>query len=224
MHRPMMLRATVTLAAFFVANRALAQDPPPSASPKNEPAVSTDAGAPTGRNSELEVRPTTPSKDRFRPVALTLNPLSLLFLQRIGLNVEWLPTTHHAIAFNPSFQFGDNSVEQVARHRVFSGELGYHYYLGSKGADGIWFGPSVLAHREEAEGAASAPLNRSGTVHALGGAFDVGGQVIVDGGFTIGAGVGLMYLASLDGPGPEVRAVPTDKLTGRLLCTLGFSF
>jgi hypothetical protein len=171
--------------------------------------------------------PPTQESERFRPFALTANPLSLL-LQKFGANVEWLPARHHALVLSPSFQLGTLETPVLdTRHRILTVEAGYHYYSGRRGADGFYFGPSFVLSRESVEVEASTldDLSIVSTRLALGGAFDVGGQFVASKGFTVGGGAGLMYLFGLGGPGTRVAdGVHRDTVLPRLLFTIGYSF
>jgi hypothetical protein len=178
--------------------------------------------------SEITPKPEK-TEESFRNFSLTGNPLSLL-LVKFGFNAEWLPARHHAIILSPSYQLGTvRTPELDSRHRIMAVEAGYHYYLGTRGADGVYFGPSLVAARERLDiEATSMELPTYETVRwALGGAMDVGGQVVTSSGFTAGAGVGLMYLFGLGGS-PEIPAATQglrrDVIAPRLLCTAGYSF
>ncbi len=97
-----------------------------------------------GKKSPDQVAKSQKPEPEFKPIALTLNPLSLI-LTRIGLNVEYLPAAHHGIMLNPYGQFisaGDNA--NGTKYTNWGAELGYHFYTGSKGANGFFVGPSLV--------------------------------------------------------------------------------
>src|SRR5687767_10081789 len=94
-------------ASTFVTTSAFAQDATPTpapaaATPATTPASPT-AAAPAVPVQEDKPKPPPTDEDEFKPIALSANPLSLI-LTRIGVNVEWLPVTHHALVLNPYFQ------------------------------------------------------------------------------------------------------------------------
>jgi hypothetical protein len=106
------------------------------------------------------------------------------------------------------------------------GELGYRLYSGARGADGLFVGASFvsmpLAYPRLANDLASADLVR---FSALGAALDIGGQLVTSSGFTIGGGVGVMYL---DYRVPtDIRKIDIDfepHILPRVLLTAGWSF
>lgn len=163
----------------------------------------------------------------FKPITLTINPLSLA-LGRIGANIEYLPVRHHAIVLNPFFQslsVGDGATK--TSYTNLGGELGYHFYTGDIGASGFYFGPSLFAMNSSASASATtngATTNASSSIFVYGAAFDVGGQYVAKNGFTIGGGAGAMYLAAND---TNTQTSSTFKVSGvlpRLLFTIGYSF
>jgi hypothetical protein len=181
--------------------------------------VSDNPGAPR------DAGPESKSGDNFHPLALTLNPLSLL-LGRIGANVEYLPAKHHAIMLNPYMSSAKvESSDVKTSFSSYGAELGYHFYTGNKGANGFYVGPSVLVVRTTAKdecinGACSAAADVDFLTY--GAALDFGGQYVSDGGFTIGGGAGAMYLrssASADGS----KTMKFEGFVPRVLFTVGYS-
>ena len=190
-------------------------------------ASTTPLFTPTPAGSDGTPRDRGTSSDTgsgFHPVALTLNPLSLL-LGRIGANVEYLPAKHHAIMLNP--YMSSVSVESTNVKTSFSSygaELGYHFYTGSKGANGFYVGPSLMAMRTTSKAECTGPCTGSADVDFLtyGAALDFGRQYVSDGGFTIGGGGGAMYLRSTASPDGS-NTVKFEGFVPRILFTVGYS-
>jgi len=178
--------------------------------------------------------PRSSQEDTRRPIAVTINPLGLAF-QRYGGNVEASPLPHHVFTgslYAQAIPMG--LVKSLSGHdeihdnsgASLGGELGYRIYTGSLGADGLFAGASFLSMplaypRIDAD-LRSADLVR---FNALGGAFDIGAQKITESGFTIGGGVGVMYL-SYAMPS-DIRRIPIGlepHVLPRLLLAAGWSF
>ncbi len=156
------------------------------------------------------------------------------------MNVEYLPVKHHALIVNPYFQ--RNAIdEEIAgiklgesTYTTFGGEVGYRFYSGSNGASGLFIGPSFFMQRTHASISVPAgnvvnaqgptPTTTSeGDMTTYGGIIDIGGQTVLKGGFTAGAGAGLMYMWTSSGPTQGA----TDRYKGlspRILLTVGYSF
>lgn len=162
---------------------------------------------------------------RFRPLALTANPLTLV-LGRIGANIEYLPVPHHGIMLNP--YYSSVSVETPdarTEFEFFGGELGYHFYTGRKGANGFFVGPSFVYMRttsssECLEAGCSVEPEIDFTTYGV--AVDLGGQVVFDNGITLGAGGGLMYLTS-SGGSEGGSLIKFQGTLPRILFTIGYS-
>jgi hypothetical protein len=185
------------------------------------------------QDEDKSVPPRQSQDDTRRFVAVTLNPLALA-VQRYGANVEVSPVPHHVLIgslYSQSIPLW--LVKSVSgRDEVhgggasLGGELGYRLYSGRSGADGLFVGPSFvsmpLAYPRLASDLASADLVR---FNALGAAFDIGVQKVTSSGFTIGGGVGVMYL-SYDLPNDSRRLPLTIEphVLPRLLLAAGWSF
>ena len=184
-----------------------------------------------------EDRPHPPREalgDTRMPVTVTVNPLGLA-IQRYGANLEVVPVPHHALVGSLYSQSiptwiikdvsGRNEINQPGGASL-GGELGYRLYSGRVGADGLFVGGSFvsmpLAYPRLASDLASADLVR---FSALGAALDVGLQKVTRSGFTVGGGVGVMYL---DYQVPnDNRRIPINiepHVLPRLLLTAGWSF
>lgn len=184
-----------------------------------------------------EDRPHPPREgqdDTRKVVTVTVNPLGLA-IQRYGANVEVSPFAHHAFVGSlysqtiPIWLIKDVSGRDEINQQggaSLGGELGYRLYSGKVGADGAFIGGSFvsmpLAYPRLASDLASADLVR---FSALGAALDVGVQKVTASGFTIGGGVGVMYL---DYQVPnDNRRIPLSiepHVLPRLLLAAGWSF
>ena len=137
-----------------------------------------------------------------RPVAITFDPAALV-LGRLSANVEFLLAPHHSLVLSPNvlaFQEGHGGRYDLAseglgfateRSNSFGGELGYHYWWRwRRSLMGPYFGPSLLLGS-----VTNASVGPTAAAQAYwGGAFDAGGQGVLPGGFTIGAGIGLGFI------------------------------
>lgn len=181
--------------------------------------------APSAPAAEAPVAAEAPQKaataERFRPVTLSLNPLSFL-LARFGANVEVLPAKHHAFMLSPYYQFGETKgLGPTTHHSVFAGEVSYRFYSGSLGANGLYVGPSFILGRESVR---SLTPGFDTNITTIGAAIDAGGQLIEKNGLTIGLGAGVGYLTALDGNGKLAGSVFVDRPMLRMQFTVGYSF
>ncbi len=193
------------------------------ASAADEPAPPTPS--PAVATPQPDVALATKPEPAFKSVTLTLNPLSLL-LTRVGLNVEYLPTRHHAIVLNPYFQSLSAGVDGGTKtsYTNFGGELGYHFYTGDNGASGFYIGPSLLAMKSNASTSYANGPSTSASIFVYGAALDIGGQYVGKSGFTIGGGVGAMYLAANDTNTATTSSFKVSGVLPRFLFTIGYSF
>jgi hypothetical protein len=193
------------------------------------------AGIPraNAQDDDKSVSPRQGQDDTRRFVAVTINPLGLA-VERYGANVEVSPFPHHVLIGSLYSQgipmwlvrsvSGRDEVH--AAGASLGGELGYRLYSGRSGADGLFVGPSFvsmpLAYPRLANDLASADLVR---FNSVGAAFDIGVQKVTSSGFTIGGGVGVMYL-SYDLPSDNRRLPLTIEphVLPRLLLAAGWSF
>jgi hypothetical protein len=159
---------------------------------------------------------------------LELNPLGLVLGGRFSINGEWAPVAHHALVVSPHFIHTTANIATAPRmtaSETFTGvgsEIGYRYYTGHRGMNGVFFGPSLIL------GVYNAALpggNQAFTTAGL--AADVGVQEILSDHFVLGAGVGLQYLSSShdfgDLPtGPSLIA--SSGFKPRFLASAGYGF
>ena len=147
---------------------------------------------------------------------------------RVSFNAEWAPVTHHVLLVSPHFVHtsvdvatsGDTTQSQT--FSGFGGELGYRYYTGHRGMNGVFIGPSLIA------GFYTAGLpNGNQPFSDVGAAVDVGAQEIFLDHIVVGGGIGLEYLSVShdfhDLPsGPS--AIATTGIKPRLLLSAGYGF
>jgi hypothetical protein len=157
-----------------------------------------------------------------RPVAITLNPVALT-VGRLSANVEFLLAPHHSLVLSPNLiAFHEDRGGRYSllneglglatnNSNSFGGEVGYHYWWRwRRSLVGPFFGPSVLLGSVTN----AAVGNTTGAQGYWGLAFDAGGQAVLPGGFTIGAGIGLGFVEMDD----------AYAVFPRFLLQLGWSF
>lgn len=188
----------------------------------------TTTAAETVIGAARDVTRATDEPGEFSPLAVELNPLGLIVGGRVSVNVEWAPVKHHVVIVSPHFV--NTSAElavspEVMQSRTFTGggaEIGYRYYTGQNGMNGIFFGPSLIG------GVFNASLPGEDNVFTnVGIAADVGFQDIVFDHLVLGAGVGLQYLRVSDNfgdlpAGPS--AIASSGIKPRLLAQAGYAF
>ncbi len=175
-----------------------------------------------------ETKETAKSDSGFKPLALTLNPLTLI-LGRIGLNIEYLPAPHHGIMLNPYFSSMTAESDSLkTSYSSFGGELGYHFYSGERGANGFFIGPQAVfissTAKDECKTSGCVIVgDPEATFTAYGVALDLGWQHVGESGFTIGVGGGFMYLKSSSETSTSSTTVKFEGSIPRLLFTIGYS-
>jgi hypothetical protein len=180
-----------------------------------------------------------PQPQARRRLTVGVNPLPII-AGRYGINVELVVARHHAIIASPYLQTftpamlrvlmpGAIDVSKGADTRL-GGELGYRFYTGSDGAHGLFAGVSGVAMPIAYPRVGQDLKSEVVSFHAYGGAVDIGVQAITSSGFTIGGGVGVMYLAYTPPasiappPGVQVPSYPELHVLPRLLLAAGWSF
>lgn len=154
-------------------------------------------------------------------MAITLNPLALT-VGRLSANVELVVASHHSLVLSPNLiafhedRGGRDSVVSeglgfaTSTSRGIGSELGYHYWWrGGRSLAGPFLGPSVLVG--STTNASVGDTNGAQGYWGL--AFDAGGQAVLPGGFTVGAGLGVGV----------VEMARADAVFPRLLFQLGWS-
>jgi hypothetical protein len=164
----------------------------------------------------------------YRSAAIELNPLGLFAGGRFSVNVEYVPVAHHALIVSPHIVHTSANLPistTTTGSETFSGagaEIGYRYYSGHRGPNGLFVGPSVIL------GAYNANLLNSNQVFtSIGLAGDVGVQYILFDWLTFSVGAGLQYTQVShdfsDLPfGASITA--TGGLKPRLLVAAGYAF
>jgi hypothetical protein len=152
------------------------------------------ASSPAGVVSDMEASVEKPG--RFTPFALEYQVLGPFFGGRLAITAEWSPATHHAILISPQFVHTtqhvnvtqDSTIQQS--YTGGGGEIGYRYYSGRRGMNGLYIGPSVLA------GVYNASLPDGDHAFTnIGLAVDAGIQAIIANHLIVGGGGGIEYLS-----------------------------
>lgn len=218
--------ASLLLALPAVAH---AQTPAPAADP-NATAAPAAAATPAAAKPADADKPkkNDDEEEDFKSVAITANPLSLILL-RIGANVEFLPAKHHAAVINPYFWSASvGSGGNETSYTAFGGELGYRFYSGSRGANGFFIGPSLILQQNNSSAKVTSSTGQtaeaSTSITSYGAALDLGGQHVTKGGFTIGGGVGAMYLTASSSSSQSSSTFKVSGVLPRILFTVGYSF
>lgn len=205
----------------------MGEEPPPAPPPRPPPPLPAPAPPPP-RAAPPPYSPTPPPPPPYRyrhrrevvveyaeydpprPVAITWNPVALA-AGRLSGNFEVQVAPHHSLLVSPNALVFDedrggryNAVSQglgfASKDSDSLGlELGYHYWLRwSHDLRGPFFGPSLLLG--STTNATAGPAN-AGAQGYWGFALDAGGQAVLSGGFTIGAGIGLGFIHLADANG-----------------------
>ncbi len=133
---------------------------------------------------------------RFRSVAVQGNPLDFI-IGRYSLALEYLPVPHHALHATPYWEYALPGTDDQLTG--IGAELGYRYYTGDRGPHGFFAGGSFLVADLEYVHGNVVPLPLDQAVDTkyvqLGGAVDVGYQLVFLGAFAAGVGAGVQYTA-----------------------------
>ncbi len=170
-------------------------------------------------------------------IALELNPLGFA-IGRYSLQGEYLLARHHAITLTPFFAHASvkstvNGVDiDGGSLSGFGGELGYRFYTGNKGANGFFIGPSVLFASYSASaptGVTAAAASSDSSFTSLGGAVDLGGQLLIGPGVVLGLGAGVQYTTTTKDVDTTNLNFASAALAGhgvrpRFLLAVGYSF
>jgi len=150
---------------------------------------------------------------RFKSVGVQGNPLDFI-IGRYSLDLEYLPVPHHALHLTSYYEYALPGTDDQLTG--FGGELGYRFYTGEHGPQGFFAGASFLVAELEYIHGNPVPIphdqaNDTQFVQ-LGGAVDVGYQLVFQGSFAVGAGVGLQYTADTVTPQFEYDSHPWHDL------------
>jgi hypothetical protein len=165
------------------------------------------AAASVARADDLDGEP------RFKSVGVQGNPLAFI-IGRYSLDLEYLPAPHHALHATPYYEYALPGTDDQLTG--FGGEVGYRFYTGEHGPHGFFAGASALvAELEYVHGNPTNlpkdPANDTQYVQ-LGGAIDVGYQIIILGNFCAGVGAGLQYTYDTIDPTFEYSSHPWHDL------------
>ena len=164
----------------------------------------------------------------YEPFAIGVNPLGLIVGGRYSIQAEWAPVTHNVILISPHFihtsgdiATGPNTKDSQTFTGV-GGEIGYRYYTGHRGMNGVFIGPSIIV------GAYNASLLGNDQAFTdIGGAVDVGFKGLIADHLALGGGIGIEYLhVSHDfGDLPTAQAaIASSGVKPRLLFEAGYAF
>lgn len=170
----------------------------------------------------------TDEPGRYNTFAAEVNPLGLIVGGRVSVNLEYAPVTHHVLVVSPHFVRTTATTDVAANRTVdqtftgVGGEVGYRYYTGHKGMNGIFVGPSLIGgvYNADLPGGNKAFTN-------VGIAADVGVQKVFWDHLALGAGLGLQYIRVSEDfhdlpAGPSTIA--SSGIKPRLLAQIGYAF
>ncbi len=203
--------------------------------PGNEPSpapseVGQTAAQATGgiERTVRDVTEATAPPGPYRPFAIEVNPLGLFLGGRLSFNAEWAPATHHAIQVSPHFVHTTANIPLSGGSmgtEAFTGvgtELGYRYYTGTRGMNGVFVGPSLILGMYNA----GLPMGNQLFTN-VGVAGDIGVQEILWNHVVVGGGVGIEYLQVSHDFGDLPIGPSTIASTGlkpRFLLEAGYGF
>lgn len=229
------------------ANAAAAPAPAPAPAEPTPAPAPAPAPEPTAQESAPPIALASTDKDKVlepgasprRHLSITINPAPII-AGRYGMNVELVPFRHHAIVASGYYQTFTPAMLRVLMPKAVDtshgapakvgGELGYRFYSGRDGANGFFAGISGVAMPLAYPRLNQDLKSEVVSFYGFGGAVDVGVQAITSAGFTIGGGIGGMYLAyeppkSVTPPaGVDVPKVAEPHFLPRLLLAAGWSF
>ena len=204
-----LLAMVLSIGAITVAGQAAAQDNAdvPTEVPSNTPSAASVSESVEADEAEQDrVAAEERRRNRLKRVTITINPVALLFWQT-GATLEYMVARHHGFRWNWYLSTTEAAVD--SRSGDFGYEAGYRFYTGKLGAEGFFFGPSILLR----------PGKVKLTTYGI--AMDGGVQAILGSGITAGAAIGMEFTRT---PGLEDRYGTQNHVSGRLLLALGYSF
>lgn len=176
------------------------------------PAIPTSSTPP----SATAAAPSAPEEPRSRHLVVALNPLALTFM-RLSLDAEWAIEPSFALRASGHAQLMPNSGLYDTSFVGGGGELGFRYYSGRRGSEGLFVGPSLVGGFYTANWS---PANVDVSYRVLGPALDVGYSTLVTDHLWISAGAGVQHLFSSDRTpalGPTAGALATAVEEPRVL-------
>jgi hypothetical protein len=193
--------------------------------------AATAASAPAAPAEKPQADADEPELKR---ISLELNPVGLA-IGRYSIQGEYMLARHHAVTLNPFYAHAPVTVTVGGKDvdagslNGFGGELGYRFYTGSKGANGLFVGPSVLFASYSQSGGVATGAASSDSFTSVGGALDLGGQFIIGPGVVVGFGAGLQYTKTSQDLDTANLNLASAVIAGggvrpRLLLAVGYSF
>ena len=144
--------------------------------------------APTTKRDPLDEAPLTWPTGAKRHFALYYD-LFTFAEARYGLNLQIVPTSHHALLLNAYYMTTHTNSDSNNQFQGPGFELGYHYFFGHDGPRGLHIGPSLLL------GVFDGIPALGPTVHFVtwGVAADIGWQALLLDRLVIGISAGAQY-------------------------------
>jgi hypothetical protein len=165
---------------------------------------------------------------KYNPIAATWNPLGLIVGGRVSINIEYAPITHHVIVLSPHFANPSDTTavspefQITNRYTGVGGELGYRYYSGHNGMNGLFIGPSLVGGTYNANlSGREVPFSNFGL------AMDAGLQHMLWEHLALGAGLGIEYLyvtKDFGTVGTGASTIASSGVKPRLLAQVGYAF
>jgi hypothetical protein len=132
---------------------------------------------------------------------------------------------HHGLILVPSYwTMSASSGGAESSFDYLGAELGYHFYTGNRGANGFFVGPSFVFMNMNTSSNVGGGAEASSSTSLYGVAVDFGGQHVAESGFTIGGGMGFMYVKTASEVNTEGATVSVSGTLPRFLFTVGYSF
>jgi hypothetical protein len=159
-----------------------------------------------------------------RYVSIAWNPVPAFALGKASFDVVIAPVNHHALVLSPFYAststapfwvYNDAGQPTALPKQGFEGwggEIGYRYYFGLGGPRGFFLGGSFLI------GAFTATPQIGSAVHYLnlGGALDVGYQMLVADRIVVAAGLGAQYTTT-------DKTIPNQQFPAKVYANSGFN-
>jgi hypothetical protein len=193
--------------------------------------VGTAKGAPEGPSVDVVVRDVPPP---HRAVVVEWNPLALVAIGKLSLDVIITPADHHGLVLSPFYAsattrpitvFDDAGTPTQLPQQSFTGfggELGYRYYVDKGGPRGFFLGPSLLlgSFRATAHDGATTSYMEYGL------AADAGYQMLIANRASLSLGGGIQWVTATKAiPDQQFPAwiYANSRLSPRVLFSFGWA-